>query len=513
MRLTSFLEASVALWLMAHTLVGYAQTTCPRPKQDVVIYFGNGIDTSPENAKRSQKTLQESLGTTYNGATLRYDLAYNQTSGIALDLVQSIGQAGIQWSSQVSGWLNNLSLMPDSVNAQFQQLMREISTLNATELGEHVKNYQSDILLGQKVLVVAHSQGNFYVNEAKKLLAQALTAEQMRSFSIYGVAVPANNVGGSNAPYLTNHRDLIRFVPSALPSNWTLRRADGSAADDRGLVEAHSFVDTYMSSDFDIRAPLVIGIKGQITNTLQPALDCDNYKKYFLGLMAGTYTGTSNRVMCSVSVGTDGKVIFPSGSVDLSGDNVSFNFLSRQIISTSAFGDNKGIELDVSAPAVRVGGSWNLAGGAKQLIRSDTPDRCANPAGQETGQLAKPLDIAKSAVQLIQSRGEAYSRLSCTLINNATGTRQDFPRPTPAFIEADMLHIGERQYALVGDRVSEFVFIPPATSFSPANYEPQFSLEVRNSLSERILLTYNQFKKITSIVSENGDSSLFCNSY
>jgi hypothetical protein len=150
MRLTSFLEASVALWLMAHTLVGYAQTTCPRPKQDVVVYFDNGIDTDRESAKRSQKILQESLGTTYNNATLRYDLAYNQTSGIALDLVQSIGQAGIQWSSQVSGWLNNLSLMPDTVNAQYQQLMREISTLNATELSEHVKNYQSDILLGQK---------------------------------------------------------------------------------------------------------------------------------------------------------------------------------------------------------------------------------------------------------------------------------------------------------------------------------------------------------------------------
>jgi 3-deoxy-D-arabino-heptulosonate 7-phosphate (DAHP) synthase class II len=92
--------------------------------------------------------LQRALGTTYNNATLRYDLAYNQTSGIALDLVQSIGQAGIQWSSQVSGWLNNLSLMPDTVNAQYQQLMREISTLNATELSEHVKNYPSDILQG-----------------------------------------------------------------------------------------------------------------------------------------------------------------------------------------------------------------------------------------------------------------------------------------------------------------------------------------------------------------------------
>jgi hypothetical protein len=150
MRLMHTFKFVLTLFVFVCNSISFAQVTCPKPQQDVVIYFGNGIDTDRESATRSSNELQRALGTTYNNATLRYDLAYNQTSGIALDLVQSIGQAGIQWSSQVSGWLNNLSLMPDTVNAQYQQLMREISTLNATELSEHVKNYQSDILLGQK---------------------------------------------------------------------------------------------------------------------------------------------------------------------------------------------------------------------------------------------------------------------------------------------------------------------------------------------------------------------------
>ena len=57
----------------------------------------------------------------------------------------------------------------------------------------------------------------------------------------FGVAVPADNIGGSSGPYLTNHRDFIQKVPRSLPSNWKLHHSDKTVADDLGPIQAHLF--------------------------------------------------------------------------------------------------------------------------------------------------------------------------------------------------------------------------------------------------------------------------------
>ena len=93
------------------------------------------------------------------------------------------------------------------------------------------------------------------------------------SFGIFGVATPANNVGGASSPYLTNHRDIILLVPGSLPSNWMLRNAvDGTLVD--GLlpysVDAHSFVKTYMSYDFDISPAVIAGVQQEMGSLQDP---------------------------------------------------------------------------------------------------------------------------------------------------------------------------------------------------------------------------------------------------
>ena len=314
MRLKSIWCLGFALTLTFSNFAANAQTICPKPKQDVVIYFGNGIDTTEKSARRSKDRLREELGDTYNGATLRYDLSYNQTEGFAQDLAQSVDQARIQWNSQVAGWLNQIGLLPDAWNEAYQTLMRASSAVTAPELKEHVQNYKSDILLGQKVLVVSHSQGNSYVNAAKIALEQELNTQQMRSFNVFGVAVPANNIAGGKEPYYTNHRDLIQYVPNSLAVNWTLRRSDGSAADDREIVAAHSFVDTYMSTDYDIRPSLVLGVKGQINKTIASTPVCDNYYKLLTRFFQGTYAlvvNNSEKTPTLLAIQDDGTAVPP----------------------------------------------------------------------------------------------------------------------------------------------------------------------------------------------------------
>jgi hypothetical protein len=219
----------------------------------------------------------------------------------------------------------------------YQQQIEQRSLTYAPELDQHVDSYRNAISLGQRVLVVSHSQGNFYANEAKRFLRQRLTTEQMARFAIYGVAVPTNNIDGSSGPYLTNHRDFISLIPDALPANFTLRRGEGGLpADDVGRIQAHLFNDTYLSDDFNIRPALVLGLQTALDgfSSLPPAQCVDNLRAYVLAQFSGEYTCYDSNdgeeaVVGSTTVGRDGRFAIQSrtsGAFDVTDPNVDMGF-------------------------------------------------------------------------------------------------------------------------------------------------------------------------------------------
>jgi hypothetical protein len=211
------------------------------------------------------------LGASHQGQTITYDLAYNYSTNAFSDLIQAFDQQLTQYTSQALGWLYGVGVVPEWFNTMQQRLHNAEYQINAPELSTHVEKYKEAILQGQKVLLVSHSQGNFYANQAKQIMGSANPAVPMGSFAIFGVATPANNVGGSPTPYFTNHRDMILFVPGSLASNWTLRNvSNNAAADDRGRVITHSFVDTYMNPNFDISPAVINGIKLQLSGLQDP---------------------------------------------------------------------------------------------------------------------------------------------------------------------------------------------------------------------------------------------------
>lgn len=209
------------------------------------------------------------------------------------DLKQAAQQAGIQWTSDLANWLIRERRAPPWFN-RWHRLQIERFTLGLLpEVDQHVDSYRHAIAQGQSVLVVAHSQGNFYANDARRLLQSQLSPEQLRRFAIHGVAVPANNVGGEPGPYLTNHRDFITVVPGALPANFTLRRgAGGASADDVGAIQAHLFNDTYLSDDFNVKQTLLQGLRAVLDRfQAEPPASCqDEVRAYILGLVGGSYT-------------------------------------------------------------------------------------------------------------------------------------------------------------------------------------------------------------------------------
>ncbi len=220
--------------------------------EEFKIVYQNGELTTPLQAFSAKNELAINLGNSYNNQSIRYDLAYNYSSKAFDKLLESANQRHwyIELARQVYNWNYKI---------------------NASELNQHIEKYREAILQGQKLLVVSHSQGNFYTNLARQMLAKQKPTIPMQSFGIFAVATPTNIVGNGNSSYLTNHLDIISLVPNSLAANWTLRRADnGKIVDNIGSIPAHSFTDTYLSPNYDIRAEFIKAIKQELNNLEKP---------------------------------------------------------------------------------------------------------------------------------------------------------------------------------------------------------------------------------------------------
>lgn len=88
-----------------------ASNTCIAPANTTAIYFANGINTTNASAQASLNRLMEELGEDYNSQKLEYALAYNQTGGIAIDLIHSRIQLGAQFNSQIMLWLKGIEVV------------------------------------------------------------------------------------------------------------------------------------------------------------------------------------------------------------------------------------------------------------------------------------------------------------------------------------------------------------------------------------------------------------------
>jgi len=226
----------------------YAQNNCEPEKFRVV--FSNGELTTPKQAFTALNELALNLGHNHADQGITYDLAYNYSDDAFKQVLQTSDQRL---------WYVNLA----------QQVYNWKYKVNTPELNEHVQKYREAILHGQKVLVVSHSQGNFYTNLARQMLANQKPAIAMKAFGIFSVAIPANYV--DKGAYLTNHLDIITSLPSSLPANWTLRRIDsGKIVDQIGSIPAHNFSETYLSPYYDIRPEVIKGIKQELSKLTDP---------------------------------------------------------------------------------------------------------------------------------------------------------------------------------------------------------------------------------------------------
>lgn len=193
---------------------GGALAACPPPA--TTVFFVNGINNSVPEAAASLAALMERLGPQLQGECLNFVLAYNDTS-VPLDFDS------------------------DAVDA-------------------NVRAYRAELALTNKVLLVAHSNGNVYADEAYR----RLTPAERLSVGVVAVATLLGSVPG-DGPYVTLEEDtfLIAF-PGHLPANTT--NTGGFCPD---VVGCHAFVEFYL--DGAQSGPKIVqGVSDTIARLVRP---------------------------------------------------------------------------------------------------------------------------------------------------------------------------------------------------------------------------------------------------
>ncbi len=164
-----------------------------------------------------------------------------------------------------------LEIMPDWFADKMILLTTALdrSALVTTDsLHGHVSTYRTKIAEGKKVLLVAHSQGNLFGNQAYSLL----NSRERQSFGMVSVATVDNNVLGAGGPYTTLKSDK---VVAALIAAQILLPTKPMPPNTENLEESgdflgHYFIDSYMTAGSNSEKQIVADIIGVFDSLAKP---------------------------------------------------------------------------------------------------------------------------------------------------------------------------------------------------------------------------------------------------
>ncbi len=204
----------------------YAQTTAAEinacKDTGIVFAFFNGVQTTEKQAWDVNNKLKRIYGEkTTKNENIRYEVMYNQSKGFE-DFVETFEQRLLEQERLLEGkyelffealkgdgpWWNKIinrvstakDILTSFVNAYSASVIRNLSTLFASvpptsvNYAEHRTRIDNWALEGKKMLFVAHSQGNLFVNAAYN---HAITKVKPESVKVVHIA-PASPILSGN---------------------------------------------------------------------------------------------------------------------------------------------------------------------------------------------------------------------------------------------------------------------------------------------------------------------------
>lgn len=234
---------------------------------DTAVYFANGMLNSFEDARSSLLTLRLALGQSLPGNTF-FALAFNPSDGALVDLWEAVQQELNSDTSRFYRILGGIDLMPDFIQDALLDIAAGLdrdAVAASPAATAHLNLYQSEVLEGKKVVVVAHSQGNFFTN----LVYGALEPLEQQSVGVVAVATPANFVAGGG-PHVTLREDLIigaLILRRPLNGPKTPNTTNGEVSGD---LLGHSFSQAYMYPGATSRSKILTRIDEVNRSLVEP---------------------------------------------------------------------------------------------------------------------------------------------------------------------------------------------------------------------------------------------------
>jgi hypothetical protein len=244
------------------------------PDSGVLIYYGNGMFITPARARVQALMMDRKIRPALPaGMNATFSYAYNNSEDSYDQLLQVLAQAALGKSAiklpslpsppsapSIPSWVPEL---PPAVRDAIESIERAAnadSYVKDPDLNAHVTRYAADLAAGKRVIVLAHSQGNFYANKAHERLPSTA------GFGIVAVGTPASFTAG-NGPYTTLTNDeIIKPVPNRRAPNTT----NGAAFTNAVKGDGHSFTAHYL--DGDVSGPKIVGqVKAVLAGLSCPA--------------------------------------------------------------------------------------------------------------------------------------------------------------------------------------------------------------------------------------------------
>lgn len=255
-------------------------------KEGVYMFFGNGVWNDEEAADSSRRLLTRRMESKIAGSELEgiitYATAYNPTEGKIRDLLETFEQNAQTDTSQFWRFLAGLDPLPDFLQNKLIEIANEVDAEVVSSnpaVQNHIEKYNQFLSEGNKVVVVAHSQGNLFANIAYL----GLDAQYKEGFGIVSVGNPDNHVAG-DGPYTTLEEDIIiGNVVNSMPAN-----LDNFFGINLRDLSGHKFADSYMASGKSAETKILNDAVNSINGLSFPETDLSN------GIVTATLSWGSN---------------------------------------------------------------------------------------------------------------------------------------------------------------------------------------------------------------------------
>lgn len=266
----------------------YAETDTCVPGDTTEIYFVNGVWNTLAQARDGRNLLEsayrQTLESQYPEQKFEFKLAYNYSAGKVRDVIEVIGQKLNEINDPDANKLTasqyfNLYMTAKKFDEIVPLGARPITTTieeylagrvtDAVNASSHIQKYQTDLQEGKRVLLIAHSQGNLFANQA----VSALMDTYGSSIGMIGVASPAAIVY-NNSSYYTAHDDRVidalRIIHNVLPSN--IENDPGFFNDPRDFSN-HQFKESYFASGLASRTYIDADVNSYMANLQFPSAE------------------------------------------------------------------------------------------------------------------------------------------------------------------------------------------------------------------------------------------------